>query len=78
MSASGVLGIIPKFIFMKNEKHEANLLTIDELSEYLKLSKETIYRRIYDKTLPCFKVGRVWRFKSKEIEKWLAKQKQVQ
>ena len=47
------------------------VLTIEELSEYLKVSKEKIYRMLQSNEIPAFKIGSQWRFKLSEIEKWI-------
>jgi len=49
------------------------LLTLEEVAEYLNVDKFTVYRLLSDKDLPAFKVGNQWRFKRKMIENWLAK-----
>jgi excisionase family DNA binding protein len=33
------------------------LMTLEEVAEYLKVDKATVYRLIADKKLPAFKVG---------------------
>jgi len=47
------------------------LIDIDELAEYLKLKKQTIYNWLNQKKISGIKVGGVWRFDRKEIDKWL-------
>jgi excisionase family DNA binding protein len=54
------------------------LLTLYELADYLKLDKFTIYRMVYRRQLPAIKVANQWRFKEKDIEKWLEKSKKYQ
>ena len=49
------------------------LMTLEEVAKYLNVGKLTVYRLIADKKLPAFKVGNQWRFKSKMIDDWLAK-----
>jgi two-component system, response regulator, stage 0 sporulation protein F len=49
-----------------------NFMTISELSEYLKLPEETIYKFARGSRIPAFKVGRHWRFDQAEIDKWVA------
>ncbi len=51
------------------------LLTLYELADYLKLDKFTIYRMVYRRQLPAIKVANQWRFKEKDIEKWLEENK---
>lgn len=47
------------------------ILTIKELSAYLKTSEKTIYRLLSKSEIPAFKVGTVWRFKKDDIDKWI-------
>jgi excisionase family DNA binding protein len=49
------------------------LLTLEQVAEYLNVDKFTVYRLLNDKELPAFKVGNQWRFKRKLIENWLKK-----
>ncbi len=47
------------------------LLNIDELADYLRLQKQTIYNWLSQGKISGIKVGGVWRFDRKEIELWL-------
>lgn len=47
------------------------LLTIEELAEYLKISKHTLYKMVEKGKLPALKIANQWRFKKGKIEKWL-------
>jgi excisionase family DNA binding protein len=47
------------------------LLTLEQVAEYLNVDKFTVYRLLSDKQLPAFKVGNQWRFKRRMIENWL-------
>ena len=49
-------------------------LTIDELAEYLKVSKETIYKMAKANKLPSSKIGNQWRFNRQIIDQWLVNQ----
>ncbi|HEX9455395.1 MAG TPA: helix-turn-helix domain-containing protein [Candidatus Binatia bacterium] len=49
------------------------LLTLEQVADYLNVDKFTVYRLLAAKDLPAFKVGNQWRFKRKMIENWLAK-----
>jgi excisionase family DNA binding protein len=53
------------------------LLTLEQVAEYLNVDKFTVYRLLSDKELPAFKVGNQWRFKRKMIENWLLKNSNV-
>lgn len=51
-----------------------DILTIKELSLYLKLAEKTAYRLASDKKIPGFKVGGAWRFRKNEIDRWISEQ----
>lgn len=48
-----------------------NVLTIEELAIYLKISKSTLYKLVREGKIPSQKVGRHWRFRKKSIDRWL-------
>lgn len=50
------------------------VLTIDDLSEYLKISKSTLYKLAQEGALPGQKVGRHWRFHRDAVDQWLRKE----
>ena len=49
-----------------------NVMTIDELAIYLKVSKSTLYKLAQEGKVPGQKVGRHWRFHSETIDGWLS------
>ncbi|MCX5903601.1 MAG: helix-turn-helix domain-containing protein [Proteobacteria bacterium] len=51
---------------------ESPILTADEVAEYLKLSKITVYKLAKDGSLPGFRVGGSWRFSKSNIEKLMS------
>jgi len=50
------------------------VLTIDELSVYLKIPKSTLYKLIREGKVPSQKVGRHLRFHREVIDEWLKRQ----
>ena len=52
----------------------SQVFTIDELSEYLKIPKSTLYKLVRSGSMPGAKVGKHWRFHKDAIDAWLAKQ----
>jgi excisionase family DNA binding protein len=56
----------------KELNSESSILTADEVAEYLKLSKITVYKLAKDGSLPGFRVGGSWRFSKSNIEKLMA------
>ena len=53
------------------EKMASNYLTVTELSEYLKLPEETVYKYARTGRIPASKVGRYWRFERSKIDRWV-------
>ena len=47
------------------------ILTTQELAEYLKLTQVTIYKYVCEGKIPGFKVGSRWRFDKDKIDKVL-------
>ena len=52
------------------------ILTVDEISVYLKIPRSTIYKLVREGKIPAQKIGRHWRFRKEAIDHWL-KQKQI-
>lgn len=48
-----------------------DIMTIKEVSEYLRVSERTVLDWAQKGEIPCGKLGSSWRFKSDEIKKWL-------
>jgi PTS system nitrogen regulatory IIA component len=48
-----------------------DILTIDEVAKYLRVSERTVYDWAQKGEIPSGKIGTVWRFKKSEIEKWV-------
>ena len=53
-----------------------DVLTIDELAAYLRISKSTLYKLVREgKKIPSQKIGKHWRFRKGAIDKWLEEKK---
>lgn len=52
-------------------KVEDDILTIEEVAKYLRVSERTVYDWAQKGEIPAGKIGTVWRFKKSEIEKWV-------
>ena len=46
------------------------VLTVNELSDYLRVHRSTIYRLLKKGQLPGFKIGSDWRFNVEAIDEW--------
>jgi len=49
-------------------------MNIDELAKYLRLEKQTIYNWLHMRKISGIKVGGVWRFDKRDVDKWLRSQ----
>ena len=52
-----------------------SLITVQEMAKYLKVEESTIYAWAKEGKLPGIKMGRFWRFKKKDINKWMEEKK---
>jgi excisionase family DNA binding protein len=53
------------------------IMTINDIASYLKITEKTAYRLVSEGKIPGFKVGGSWRFNRIEIQDWAkAKDKQ--
>jgi len=46
-------------------------LSVDEIAEHLGIKRDTVYKWIDEKKMPAHKVGRLWKFRKKEIDEWV-------
>jgi excisionase family DNA binding protein len=49
----------------------SNLMTIEELSTYLKVTRRTIYDWLRQNKIPAVKLIGQWRFKKDKIDAWI-------
>ena len=45
--------------------------SVDEIAEYLGVSKDTVYAWVTQKGMPGHKVGRFWKFKQQDVDDWV-------
>jgi len=48
----------------------AKVMTVNELSDYLRVHRSTIYRLLKKGQIPGFKIGSDWRFNVEAIDDW--------
>jgi len=53
------------------DEKPGEVLTIVELSTYLKIPKSTLYKLVREGKIPSQKVGRHWRFRKQAVDRWL-------
>jgi excisionase family DNA binding protein len=59
---------------MRVSTSEGEILTINQVAIYLKVTERTIYRLAAVKKIPAFKVGGTWRFSRSDIDSWIKQQ----
>lgn len=52
---------------------EDAVMTVKEVSAYLRLAESTVYKLAQEGQLPGRKVGGAWRFSKKGLDEWLRK-----
>jgi len=50
------------------------ILTIEEVATYLRLTPQTIYKWAQEKRIPAVKLGKEWRFRRSVIDRWFDEQ----
>ena len=46
-------------------------LCVEQIAEYLGVSKDTVYTWIASKGMPAHRLGRLWKFKKEEVDGWV-------
>src|SRR3982751_6289220 len=54
---------------------DETFLTTEEVLEYLQVNLRTVYRLIKAGKIPAVRVGRQWRFRKRDIDAWLDRQR---
>lgn len=52
------------------ESSKPEILTVEEVAQYLKVTERSIYSLLSRQEIPAFKVGGSWRFRGDEIDEW--------
>lgn len=55
---------------MANDQQES-IMTLSEVSLYLKLSEKTLLKMVKNGEIPCTKIGNQWRFMKEVLDDWL-------
>lgn len=50
-------------------------VSVEEIAEHLGVSKDTIYVWIARKDMPAHKLGRLWKFKTGDVDDWVRRGK---
>ena len=57
--------------------NDEDILTLQELSAYLKIAEKTLYGYAQKGKIPGIKLGAAWRFRKADIDAWLEEQRQL-
>jgi PTS system nitrogen regulatory IIA component len=52
-------------------RKSSGLMTLETVMEYLRVSGRTVRRLVKRPELPALKIGRAWRFRRQDLEKYL-------
>lgn len=50
------------------------MLTLKEVAEYLNVSENTVRRWSKMRQIPAIKIGRQWRYRKTDIDRWVREQ----
>lgn len=45
--------------------------SVEEIAKHLGVSKETVYRWLEREAIPAHRIGKLWKFKASEVDKWV-------
>jgi len=46
-------------------------LSVEEIADYLGVSKDTVYAWISKRNMPAQRIGRLWKFKTVDVDEWV-------
>jgi excisionase family DNA binding protein len=52
---------------------EDTLMTVAEVTQYLRIHRVTLYRLLKANKIPGFRVGSDWRFSRQAIDRWMGR-----
>lgn len=58
-------------LLMENDVMSDRWLSVEEIAEYLGVSKDTVYAWINKRNMPAHRIGRFWKFKTDEVDEWV-------
>ena len=67
-----IISTLPLFrLLMETHAMSDRWLSVEEIAEYLGVSKDTVYAWISKRNMPAHRIGRLWKFKSEEVDEWV-------
>jgi len=56
---------------MSKDQNIEKWSSMDTITDYLGVSRETVLQWINNRNMPAHKVGRLWKFKISEVDEWI-------
>lgn len=56
---------------MSKDQNIEKWSSMDIITDYLGVSRETVLQWINNRNMPAHKVGRLWKFKISEVDEWI-------
>lgn len=50
---------------------EDRWFSVNEIADHLGVKRDTLYKWISHKKIPAHRMGRLWKFKKDEVDKWV-------
>lgn len=57
---------------------ESEIMTLDEVSSYLRIPRSSLYKLAREGKVPCQKIGKHWRFHKVAIDTWVSSESRKQ
>ena len=56
---------------MEPDAVSARWLSVEQIAVYLGVSKDTVYAWISKRSMPAYRIGRLWKFRTDEVDQWV-------
>lgn len=60
---------------MAKRSEQAGLMTTQDVADYMQVTLRYVYKLQKERGLPLFKIGRIWRCRKADLERWLTARK---
>lgn len=54
-----------------NDFYQDNWISLEEAANYMGITKDTVRNWIKKTDIPAHKIGKMWKFKRSELDKWI-------
>ena len=60
-----------RFTKMTRAMMDDRWFSVDEIAAYLGIKRDTVYRLIAEKGMPAHRIGRLWKLRKDEVDRWV-------